>query len=80
MKRLVAIAGIDPATLAEGDVTLEIFVDEQQVWQGHINGQQAPVEIDVPLDGGKQLRIVVDYGENLDLGDRLHLVQARLVK
>ncbi len=80
MRRLVAIAGIDPATLAEGDVTLDIFVDERRVWQSHINGKQAPIEIDVSLDGGKQMRIVVDYGNNLDLGDRLHLVQARLIK
>jgi hypothetical protein len=26
------------------------------------------------------LQLVVDYGENLDYGDRLHLVEARFTK
>jgi hypothetical protein len=45
-----------------------------------IAGDQTPREIDIDITDKQRLRIFVDYGENLDLGDRLHLVEARLIK
>lgn len=80
MRRFVAIAGIDPETASQGNVTLEIFSDQRSVWQGEIDGSAAPAAIGVMLGDARELRIVVDYGENLDFGDRLHLVEARLSK
>ena len=80
MRRFVAIAGIDPETASQGNVTLEIFADRRSVWQGEIDGSAAPTAIDVTLGDARELRIVVDYGENLDFGDRLHLIEARLSK
>ena len=80
VKRLAALAGIDPATSGQGNVALEISADGRLLWQGEIDGSEAPVEIDLPLSGVRRLRIVVDYGSNLDYGDRLHLVDARLTK
>ena len=38
------------------------------------------MEIDVELGTARRLQLVVDYGENLDYGDRLHLVEARFTK
>lgn len=78
MKRFVTLAGIDPETAQEGHVTLEIFAGRRSVWKGEIDGSAAPVEIDVPLGTAREFRILVDYGENLDFGDRLHLAEARL--
>lgn len=80
MHRFVAIAGIDPATRDEGDVDLEIRDDERVIWRGEISGRSAPQEIDVPIGDARRLKIVVDYGRNLDFGDRLHLADARFVK
>ncbi len=80
MSRFVTVAGIDPLTAKEGRVTLEIFADKQSVWHGDILGGAAPLEIQVELGGAKELRIVVDYGDNLDFGDRLHLAEARFTK
>jgi hypothetical protein len=80
MQRLFAIAGIDPATAGQGNVSLKITADESVLWQGEIDGRAAPVEIDVALPEARRLRIVVDYGGNLDYGDRLHLVDARMTK
>ena len=80
MQRFVTVAGIDPETASEGDVTLELFADRRLVWQGEFNGRSAPTEITFPLGDARELRIVVDYGANLDFGDRLHLVEARLSK
>ena len=80
MRRFVAIAGIDPETLSQGDVLLRIEADGETLFEQTISGKEPPVEIDANVAGKQRLRIFVDYGGNLDLGDRLHLVEARLVK
>ena len=49
-------------------------------WEGAIDGREPPVEIDVELGSARRLQLVVDYGKNLDYGDRLHLVEARFTK
>lgn len=76
MTRFLTTAGIDPETAAEGHVTLEIFADNRSIWQGEISGGEEPTKINVELGRARELRIVVDYGENLDFGDRLHLAEA----
>ncbi len=78
MRRFICIAGIDPATVSEGHVTLMVYSGKQLVWQGDISGRAAPVGIEADLASSKVLRIVVDYGDNLDYGDRVHLVEARV--
>ncbi len=80
MRRFVAIAGIDPETSSQGNVTLEIFADRRLVWQGEIDGSAAPTDIHIELGDARELRIVVDYGKNLDFGDRLHLAEARVIR
>ena len=73
-------AGIDPQTADQGNVRLEIFADKAKLWAGEIDGHQPPEEISLKLSQARRLRIVVDYGKNLDYGDRLHLAEARLIK
>ena len=80
MRRFMAIAGIDPATAGQGHVALEIRADDRVLWEGEIDGQRPPVEIDLELGTARRLQLHVDYGENLDYGDRLHLVEARVTK
>jgi hypothetical protein len=80
MKRFTATAGIDPATTEQGHVVLEIRADDRVVWEGEIDGKQPPINIDVELKSARRLQILVDYGRNLDYGDRLHLVEARVTK
>jgi hypothetical protein len=80
MLRFRALAGIDPQTWQTGHVWVEVFGDRERLWQGEVAGGSAPVEIDVPLSRARTLRLVVDYGENLDFGDRLHLINARMTK
>ncbi len=80
MARFIATAGIDPATASQGHVTLAIRGDDRVLWEGTIDGREPPVEIDVELGTARRLQLVIDYGENLDYGDRLHLVEARFTK
>ncbi len=80
MRRFVATAGIDPESLSQGNVFLTILIDEQTAFEQIIDGKQAPTNIDLDITDKQRLKIIVDYGENLDFGDRLHLVEARLIK
>ena len=76
----VAIAGIEPATRSSGDVALTILGDDRPLLEHSVAGADAPLPIEVDVAGVKQLKIVVDYGKNLDTGDWLNLCNARLVK
>ena len=80
MKRFRTIVGIDPLTADQGHVRLDISAGKSKLWEGEIDGKAAPQEIDVELPLAKRLRIVVDYGQNLDYGDRLHLIEARMTR
>ncbi len=80
MRRFTAIAGIDPATANQGHVLLEIRADQRVLWEGEIDGKRPPVEITLELNAARRLQFHVDYGRNLDYGDRLHLVEARVTK
>lgn len=75
-----AVAGIDPLTADQGHVRLEIAAEKSVLWEGEIHGKQGPVDIELALPSARRLRFTVDYGENLDYGDRLHLVEARITK
>jgi hypothetical protein len=78
--RFLAEAGIDPAAAASGNVTLAIFGDDRLLIEHPLDGSAAPLPLDLDITGVKRLKIVVDYGENLDTGDWLNLCNARIVK
>ncbi|HYO25619.1 MAG TPA: NPCBM/NEW2 domain-containing protein [Lacipirellulaceae bacterium] len=80
MRRFAATAGIDPQTADQGSVQLEIRADDRVLWEGEVDGRQPPVELSLDLGGARRLELRVDYGRNLDYGDRLHLAEARVTK
>lgn len=79
-RSFTAMAGIDPATSANGNVRLELFGDDRPLLAAEIAGHDPPRPIEVDIAGVKRLKIVVDYGRNLDAGDWLNLCDARIVK
>jgi NPCBM/NEW2 domain len=79
-RRFTALAGIDPATRASGDVLLQIYGDDRSLLEAVVAGHEPPVAIDLDISGVKRLKIVVDFGHNLDTGDWLNLCDARVVK
>jgi len=79
-RRLTALAGIDPATSASGNVALSIQGDDRNLFEREIAGARAPAAIDIDITGVRRLTIVADYGRNLDSGDWLILGDARIVK
>jgi hypothetical protein len=79
-KQFVAIAGIEPATKSTGDVRVIIYGDDRSLFDADIAGDQAPREIKLDIAGARRLKVVVDFGQNLDTGDWLNLCDARLIK
>ena len=78
--RLLALAGIEPSTAANGNVTLAIYGDGRLLWERAVAGGDAPLAIDLDVKDVRRLKLVVDYGQNLDTGDWLNLCNARIVK
>jgi NPCBM/NEW2 domain len=78
--RFSAVAGIEPATRSTGDVMLSILGDDRSLLERAVTGSDAPLPIELNVDGVKQLKIIVDYGKNFDTGDWLNLCNARIVK
>ncbi|HVT29955.1 MAG TPA: NPCBM/NEW2 domain-containing protein [Lacipirellulaceae bacterium] len=79
-RRFIALAGIDPATSTVGNAQLIISADDHVLLNTNIAGDQPPHPIQLDIANVKRLKIVVDYGQNLDTGDWLNLCDARIVK
>jgi hypothetical protein len=79
-QRFIAIAGIEPATTAAGNVRLVILGDDRVLVETEITGDQPPQPIQLDITNVKRLKIVVDYGQNIDTGDWLNLCDARIAK
>jgi len=79
-RRFIALAGIDPATRASGNVRLVISGDDKVLLESDIAGEKQPQPIQLDVTNIKRLKIVVDYGQNFDTGDWLNLCEARIVK
>jgi hypothetical protein len=79
-QRFMAIAGIEPATTTAGHVRLSIFGDDRALLETEVTGDQPPHPIQLDISNVKRLKILVDFGQNLDTGDWLNLCDARIAK
>lgn len=79
-RNFMATVGIEPATRGTGSVQLAVFGDDRLLHDGEITGQQPPLDLNLDVTRVKRLKIIVDFGKNLDSGDWLNLCDARLVK
>ncbi len=82
-RRFLALAGIDDEIRAHGNVLLTITGDGKTLYEGEIgieNPRRPAIPLDLDVTGVVELQIKVDFGKNNDIGDRLHLVDARVTK
>ena len=79
-QRFQTAVGMDPDAPSLADVELRIYFDEREVFYRSVSGKDPLIPVDVSAVGAKRMRILVDYGGNVDIGDRLHLGDARLLK
>ncbi len=78
--RFVAVAGIDDRMRPQGHVHLMIYADDRLLLDCEMGGSDEPVPVDLDLTGATRLRIVVDFGQDLDISDHFDLCDARIVK
>jgi hypothetical protein len=78
--RLLGLAGIEPTTRGDGSVRLTISGDERPLVDTELAGNQSPQKLELDITGVKRVKIVVDYGKNLDTGDWVNLCDVRMVK
>jgi len=79
-RRFEAIAGIDDAHGLGGHVRFIVEADGQPLYTAEIRGGDPPLPVSLDVAGVRKLRIVVDYGDDLDVADCLNLCDARLLK
>jgi hypothetical protein len=75
-----AVVGIDSDVQATGDAVLSIKADGKPLWEGELRGGEPPQELELELGGARRLEVVVDYGREQDVGDRVNLCEARVTK
>ena len=78
--RFKATVGIDAETNGRGDCVMKVVSDGIALWSSRVNGQQAPIEIDVDITGMQDIELIVEPGEQFDLADHADWANARFVK
>ncbi len=78
-RQFQAEVGIDPDSPA-GSAVVVISADGRTLFEQEVSADQAPQSISVDVNLAKRLTILVDFGNNLDIADRVHLCDARLIK
>jgi hypothetical protein len=60
-------------------VRLVIEGDDRVLLDQALGANDAPIPIDLDIAGVARLRILVDYGDELDVADHLNLCEMRLM-
>lgn len=75
------VLGLDDAMAGSAHALVRIEGDDKVLLSTNINSREnKPQQVNLDIKGVQRLRIVVDYGEDLDLGDHINLADARLIK
>ncbi len=79
-RKFTAVAGIDSRLQGRGNLVLIIAGDDRELLRRTISGKDAPLPLELDISGVRRLKILVDFGETLDVADHLNLCNARIVK
>ena len=80
-ERLRTLVGIADEVGDEGDCPVEFLADGKSIWRKeHLTGRDRAQAIDLPLAGVQVLEVTVGFGQRYDIGDRVTLADAYLVK
>jgi hypothetical protein len=80
-ERLTCVIGIDDAVRPLGNVIFRVTGDGRTLFDsGPITGNDEPKPISIDISGVKQLALLVDYGEQMDLSDQADWADLRLIR
>lgn len=77
---LAATIGIDAETAGKGDCIFTVLGDGQPLYSQRVKGDEPARDISVPLSGVKQLTLLIEPGEDLDLADHADWCDVRVIK
>jgi len=75
-----AIVGIDDHVRNGGNVDLVVSGDGKILFSENVTGDDTSFALDLDITGVKRLKILVDFGQELDIADHLNLCDARMTK
>jgi hypothetical protein len=76
-----ALIGIDDSMTGPAHAVVRIEGDGRELFSTPITRRDVkPKEVELRISGVKRLRLIVDYGEDYDLGDHVDFANARIVK
>jgi hypothetical protein len=78
--RFSAVAGIAAETKGRGDCQMIVRGDGIELWSKRVTGSGGPLEINVDIEGIKEVVLVVSPGAEFDLGDHANWGEARFLK
>jgi hypothetical protein len=79
-RQFQAVVGIDDRVRPAGNVRLVISGDDNELFSQTITGSDEPLALALDITGVKRLRILVDFGEQVDIADFLNLCDSRITK
>lgn len=79
-RRFHAVMGIDQNVAPLGHVHVVIRGDGRPLLEKDVGGSDEPQPLDLDVTGVRDLEILVDFGEGLDIADHLDLADARVMK
>jgi hypothetical protein len=80
-RQFAAAVGIDDAVGSRGNVVFRVLADGREVFSsGPVTGRDEPKPVLVELAGVKTLQLLVDLGDDLDIGDQANWANARLIR
>lgn len=79
-RRFRAVMGIDQIVEGRGNVKVVISADDNVLLETTVKGTDKPQTLDLDVSGARDLTILVDFGEDLDIADHLDLADARVTK
>jgi hypothetical protein len=77
---LAGVIGIDAETNGRGDCTFVVLGDGQPLYTQRMTGADPPRDLRVEIGGHKQVTLLVEPGEDLDLADHADWCDIRFIK
>jgi hypothetical protein len=74
------VLGIDDRVSGPAHAVVRFEADGKPLFETPVTGKEDPRDIELKITGVSRLRIIVDYGDDLDLGDHVILAEARVMK
>lgn len=76
-----AVLGLDDAMAGSAHAIVRIEADDKEVLKTAVSSKDnKPQDLNLPMTGVQKLRLIVEYGDDLDLGDHVNFADARLIK